>query len=294
MQADLKPQKRLKKSRCCKRETENRILTIQKGLTKSLSIVAAVVVGVGALGGAALFLTTSMPTTSIAAEKTISGRVIYRERIALPPEASLTVQLADVSLADAPSRTIGETRIESVQGAPIPFAISFDTTEIKPGHTYALQARISAGDTLWFVNDEHYSIDPENPSAPLEIRVVMVRKSGNDGEAIGIEGKDWLAEDIQGGGVIDNAQTTLTIAPDGAVSGSGGCNRYFSKASIAGTSISFAEIGSTYMQCPPALMNQERKFLATLGQARSYKIDTGKLVLLDEDGKEIAKLAQSL
>ncbi|MCK1974949.1 hypothetical protein LNK20_19895, partial [Bacillus safensis] len=82
----------------------------------------------------------------------------------------------------------------------------------QPGHSYALQARISAGDTLWFVNDERYAIDPENPGEPAEIKVVMVRKSGDEGAAIGIEGKDWLAEDIQGGGVIDNAQTTLTVS----------------------------------------------------------------------------------
>ncbi|MBB5701366.1 putative lipoprotein [Ochrobactrum daejeonense] len=267
---------------------------MRKGLAKTLSIAAALAVGIGALGGAALFLTTSMPTTSMAAEKTISGMVMYRERIALPPEASLTVQLSDVSLADAPSRVVGETRIESVQGSPIPFAINFDTGQIEPDHTYALQARISAGDTLWFVNDERLTIDPQNPGAPAEIRVVMVRKSADDGAAIGIEGKDWLAEDIQGGGVIDNAQTTLTVATDGAVNGSGGCNRYFSKATVAGDEISFADIGSTYMQCPPALMNQERKFLDVLGQTRSYKIDMGKLVLFDQEGKEIARLAQSL
>ena len=267
---------------------------MRNGLAKTLSIAAALVVGIGALGGAALFLTTSMPTSSLAAEKTVSGRVVYRERIALPPEASLTVQLSDVSLADAPSKVIGETRIESVQGSPIPFAINFDMDQIQPGHSYALQARISAGDTLWFVNDERYAIDPENPGEPAEIKVVMVRKSGDEGAAIGIEGKDWLAEDIQGGGVIDNAQTTLTVSTDGAVSGSGGCNRYFSKATVTGENISFAEIGSTYVQCPPALMNQERKFLDVLGKTRSYKIDMGKLVLFDDEGKEVARLAQSL
>ncbi len=267
---------------------------MKQGLTKTLSIAAAFVIGVGVLGGAALFVTTSMPTTSIAAEKTISGAVLYRERIALPPEANLTVQLTDVSLADASSRTLGETRIESVQRSPIPFAISFDTNEIKPGHSYALQARISAGDTLWFVNDERYTVNPENPGTPLEIKVVMVRKPTEAAAVAGIEGRDWLAEDIQGGGVIDNAQTTLNIAADGAVSGSGGCNRYFSKATVSGESIAFAEIGSTYMQCPPALMNQERKFLDVLGKTRTYKIEMGKLMLLDDSGKEIARLAQSL
>ncbi|MDT4877635.1 META domain protein [compost metagenome] len=122
----------------------------------------------------------------------------------------------------------------------------------------------------------------------------MVRKSADEAVTIGIEGKDWLAEDIQGGGVIDTAQTTLLVGSDGTVSGSGGCNRFMSKAAISGSSISFAEIGSTYMQCPPALMNQERKFLDVLGKTRSYRMDAGKLVLIDEGGDELARLAQSL
>ncbi len=35
-------------------------------------------------------------------------------------------------------------------------------------------------------------------------------------------------------------------------------------------------------------MNQERKFLDVLGKTRSYKIEMGKLMLLDESDKEIA------
>ncbi|OJX99449.1 MAG: hypothetical protein BGP07_05385 [Rhizobiales bacterium 63-22] len=268
---------------------------MRKGLRNTLSIAAALVAGFGALGGATLFMTTSMPTRSMAAEKTISGEVFYNGHTALPPEANLSVKLTDMSLADAPSRTVGETKISSLSGSPIPFAISFDTAQIKPGHTYALQARIATGDTLWFVNDERYTIDPKNPGAPVEMKVVMVRKNTDEPVAAGIEGRDWLAENIQGSGVIDNAQTTLTVTSDGAVSGSGGCNRYFSRATVSGENVSFADIGSTYMQCPAALMNQERKFLDALGKTRSYRIDTtGKLVLLDADGKEMARLSQNL
>jgi len=267
---------------------------MSKGLTKTFSIAAAIALGIGVLGGTALFVTTSMPTASIAAEKTISGKVMYLERIALPPEAHLVVQLNDVSLADAPAEMIAETHLASVQGSPIPFAINFDTSRIEPGHTYALQARISAGDTLWFVSDERYTIDPGKPTLPVDIKVVMVRKSAENVAAVSIEGKDWLAEDILGGGVIDDAETTLTVTADGAASGSGGCNRYFSKTAISGRNISFAEIGSTYMQCPPALMNQERRFLDALSKTRSYKMETGKLVLVDENGEELATLAQSL
>lgn len=267
---------------------------MQKRLRKTLSVVAALALGAGALGGVSLLFATSMPATSVAAEKLMHGTVMFRERIALPPEAVLTVALTDVSLADAPSHIIGKTEVASVLGSPIPFSLSFDPEALAPNHRYALQAKISAGDTLWFVNDEQVEIDPRNPTKPAEINVVMVRKNTDDSNSAGIEGKDWLVEDIQGTDIIGSSPATFSIGEDGTVSGSGGCNRYFSKATLDGDKISFATIGSTYVQCPTELMNQEQKFLDILGKTRSYRVDLDKLLLLDANGTEMAKLAQQL
>ncbi|WP_367272350.1 YbaY family lipoprotein [Phreatobacter sp.] len=47
---------------------------------------------------------------AMAETRTLSGMVIYRERIALPPSAVVEVKLVDISLADAPSRTIAEMK----------------------------------------------------------------------------------------------------------------------------------------------------------------------------------------
>ncbi|TGR38459.1 YbaY family lipoprotein, partial [Mesorhizobium sp. M1C.F.Ca.ET.195.01.1.1] len=54
----------------------------------------------------------AVPELSVAAEKTVRGEVIYRERIALPPSAVLSVELADVSLAEAPAKIIGQQKIK--------------------------------------------------------------------------------------------------------------------------------------------------------------------------------------
>ena len=104
----------------------------------------------------------------------------------------------------------------------------------------------------------------------------------------------WLAEDIDGRGVIDNAQTTLTINADGSANGSGGCNRFTTSTTIDGSNLSFKPAAATRMMCPPALMDQEQKFFSALERTRSYAIDadTGKLLLHDDAGKTIAQLAQ--
>ena len=59
----------------------------------------------------------------------VSGTVFYRERMALPPGAALTVQLADVSKADAPADVIAtETKMLTTQ-VPVPFSLSYDPTD---------------------------------------------------------------------------------------------------------------------------------------------------------------------
>lgn len=103
---------------------------------------------------------------------------------------------------------------------------------------------------------------------------------------------NWLAEDILGGGVIDNLQTTLEIAPDGTVTGKGGCNGFGGEATIDGDKITFGQLVSTQMACPEAIMDQEMKFHDALSRAASFRIDEhGKLVLHAGDGQVLVRLA---
>jgi len=93
--------------------------------------------------------------------------------------------------------------------------------------------------------------------------------------------------------VIDNLQSVLEISGDGAVSGSGGCNRLHGQATISGASLSFGAIASTRMACPPAVMDQESKFLSALQAVRSFRVDPQqrKLFLLDAAGQTVMRLS---
>jgi len=102
----------------------------------------------------------AVPEFTNAAEKTIAGEVTYRQRIALPPNAVLFVQLADVSLADAPATVIGERKIAPAGQVPIRFEIGFDPKAVLPGRTYALQARITVDGRLLFITDTRHQVDP--------------------------------------------------------------------------------------------------------------------------------------
>jgi putative lipoprotein len=99
-------------------------------------------------------------------------------------------------------------------------------------------------------------------------------------------GSTWLAEDIDGGGVIDDAQSTLVFGTDGRVSGRGGCNQYGGAVTLKGASMIVDQVFSTKMACTaPALMDQETRFLNALQATRSYRVEGTMLVLVDGEGK---------
>lgn len=101
--------------------------------------------------------------------------------------------------------------------------------------------------------------------------------------------REWQAEDIASGGVIDRVPVTLRVEQNGSVSGSAGCNRYMGQATIDGDKITFGKLGSTMMACDEARMNQERKFHDTLAKVKTFRIDSAeqKLFLADETGTDV-------
>ncbi|MBB6466158.1 putative lipoprotein [Aminobacter lissarensis] len=229
----------------------------------------------------------AVPTLATADETLVTGEVLYRERIALPANAVLEVQLADVSLADAPAKILGAQKIDPAGQVPIRFAIPFDPTAIKTNMTYALQARISVDDQLWFINDVSHTLDPLT-AGPQTIQVKMVRQSAAT-EEVTIFDRDWVAEEIDGAAAHDKAKPTLRIGTDGKVSGRGGCNGFFGSAKVDGDKVAFGQMGSTEMACEQAVMEQEHRFHQALERATSFRIVEGKLLVADKDGKDILR-----
>jgi heat shock protein HslJ/phosphoserine phosphatase len=106
---------------------------------------------------------------------------------------------------------------------------------------------------------------------------------------------EWVAEDIDGGGVIDNAQSTLEISEDGSVSGSTAVNRYGGKAKIDGQKMEFGPLALTRRAGPPALMDQESKFTKALGKVAGFRIEnSGLLYLTDATGNDVLRFSRLL
>jgi uncharacterized lipoprotein YbaY len=111
----------------------------------------------------------------------LTGTVSYLQRIALPPDAVLDVQLQDVSLQDAPATVIASERyISEGRQVPFPFELTYDLAGIDPKHTYAVAARITVDGKLRWTNTQQYRVLTRG--APVtDIEVVVESVGGSAG-----------------------------------------------------------------------------------------------------------------
>ncbi len=258
---------------------------------------------------AALFVAALLAGTAFADGASISGTASYRERIALPPDAVLEVQLTDVSLADAPAKVIASTRVDPAGQVPIPFTLSFDPASIEDRATYAISARIEVGDDLWFITDTRNTVDPLSVELPVDLMLVRASSGEPTTEPAGespaaeepaegepaeepaadaaLEG-DWRLIELDGEPAAQGFETTLIVSP-GQIGGNGGCNTYGGNLEVTGSKIDITNVFSTMMACEESLA-QEQAFFAALENADSYEIVDGVLQLKGADGTVLARL----
>jgi heat shock protein HslJ len=108
-------------------------------------------------------------------EAVITGVVTYRQRIALPEDAVIAVQLRDVSLMDVASQLLGEEVIQTNgRQVPIPYTVAYDPGEIDERHTYSMSARIEDGaGKLLFISDTSVPVITHGaPTKDVEIVAV--------------------------------------------------------------------------------------------------------------------------
>jgi len=105
----------------------------------------------------------------------VSGTVAYRERMAMPENALLTIQLQDVSVADSPAKVIAEQRFMFAgHQVPLPFEVHYDPAKIDPKHSYALSARITVDGQLMFLNTTTYRVITQSNPVKADMLLQMV------------------------------------------------------------------------------------------------------------------------
>lgn len=235
---------------------------------------------------------------ALAEKLTISGEVTYRERIALPPGASLSIGLVDLATPQAP-RIAAKAALASPGEVPLNFNLNFDDSVLVAGASYGIVAEISGEDgSVWFRNPTPYAVDPRAPAGPILILVSFTGHTQATAPVApatpGILDITWIAATIGGNPVAPNIQSSLSIAADMRAGGRGGCNSWFAQAELGEGTLIFSAVAATRMAClSEAATAQEAAWFAALAATRSYRLDGDKLVLLGEARSELATLSPS-
>lgn len=202
----------------------------------------------------------------------IRGSVTYRERMMAPPGSVVTVQLQNVSLADAPARTIAEQRIPlDGRSVPVDYVLTPYAVDLQPNMRYAVRAEIrSEGGALMWTSDTYNPINPTVAGQTLPM-IVMVKVDSDRGPAMNpLLDQSWRVTSIDGQPVIDSGKAFIRFGSDGQVTGKTGCNSFGGSYRDSGGAIAMGPTIVTQMACMPPLMDQETRFLAVASKIVRY------------------------
>ena len=113
------------------------------------------------------------------AEPALTGTVFYRERIALPPDATAEVVLEDISIADRPAVEIARATVAPAGQVPIPFELHYVPDRIETDHRYGVRAAIlwRSGARMFESAAHHPALDGATPSGGMTLLVQRVSET---------------------------------------------------------------------------------------------------------------------
>lgn len=96
----------------------------------------------------------------------------------------------------------------------------------------------------------------------------------------------WRLVEINGEKALPNVSVTATFSGGSALSGSGGCNKYFGSATVTDGKLAVSPLGSTRMYCGEAgVADQEDAYFKALANVTGYSVVGAELRLSAETGK---------
>lgn len=103
------------------------------------------------------------------------GVVYYREKIALPENCTLTIELKTISGDGSPDIIFGRAQYEVTSQVPLEFSVMYSPEDRPVNGLNVLEARIEhEGRVLWR-NDESFEFEKEEDPNDLKVQLIQVR-----------------------------------------------------------------------------------------------------------------------
>lgn len=216
----------------------------------------------------------------------VTGSLTYRQRVALPADAVVSLSLWEHGLAlYVPEPFHSETIALNGRQVPVPFEIDIDNWKETRGTMVRLEARIAdaAGTLLWTNNDgtaftkEAGLVDLGSVRLSPEPEAVVTMPQ--------LAGREWMVARIDGEPLLQTTRATVRFGEDGRISGNASCNAFTGSFKLNAGILTIAPLATTRKACVPQLMEQEQAIISVLQTVSYVEIDeTGLLTLQNEEG----------
>ena len=213
----------------------------------------------------------------------IHGSVTVRERVALPQDASLTVELLDATQPNTPIARLARLTLPvGDRQVPLAFELPYYQADVKPGRHYVMRATLSSsGGELLFITPQPLSVLTSGADQHAQIVLQRAQLPAN----AALENTYWKLVELNGRPVqaLPGEREAHILLFSGHASGSSGCNKLMGRYTVSAGTLRIGPLASTRMACPPAMMEQETTLTAALDRPSIYRITGETLSLLDGD-----------
>ncbi|MBS1102685.1 META domain-containing protein [Gluconobacter sp. Dm-62] len=201
--------------------------------------------------------------------RTLHGQALYRERMALPPGAVLSVWIEDTGATHGAPLVMAEQREDIHHAVPIPYTLTYPV--LPSGGHYVLNAEITVEGRRLFATPDG--------GMPLDHPQLLLRRVA--GTAVKAPYGAWRIQSV-GSLHFDSTSEApgLTLQQDGTVYGTDGCNRLMGHFRLAAQTIRFMPFAMTRKACLPTLMVQEQQIGAFLPTVTSWSRDDASHLVL--------------
>ena len=127
------------------------------------------------LAAAALFALSGCGHLELSAEgnplRVLTGQVDLGQPMPLPADATVTVRVEDTTAIGMPPLVLGSQTITQPGVAPVPFRIEYRAEDETLRRGLNIEARVSFGGKLQYINRNHYAVTLGTANDPQTISV---------------------------------------------------------------------------------------------------------------------------
>lgn len=103
------------------------------------------------------------------------GVVYYSEKIALPENCTLTIELKTISHDGSPDNIFGRAQYEVTHQVPLEFSVMYSPDDRPVNGLNVLEARIEHEGQLLWRNDENFEFEKEEDPNDLKVQLFQAR-----------------------------------------------------------------------------------------------------------------------